>query len=84
MSSALAPAGRDWAQPEVPAGVLALLDEADARLGDDRADRGGELTAGTVRAVDDPRVCTRPWFSFMDTTYTHLVLRSIGRSAGAD
>lgn len=34
--------------------------------------------------VEDPSTFTRPWFSWPDKTYAHLVLRSIGPSAGAD
>lgn len=45
--------------------------------------------AGTGRMhesfhVEDPWVYTRPWFSWPDMTYAHLVLRSVGLSGGAD
>ncbi|MBU6212869.1 MAG: glycoside hydrolase family 125 protein [Actinomycetales bacterium] len=65
---AIAMAGLTAAQPRDVERALHILESTDAGTG-----RMHESFH-----ADDPHTFTRPWFSWADMTYVHLVLRSVG------
>jgi meiotically up-regulated gene 157 (Mug157) protein len=66
--------------------ALTSTDEADCPAALELLERcdGGTGRMHESFHVDDPRAFTRPWFSWADMTYVHLVLRSLGLSGLAD